>query len=243
MRANSYIKDIFKTWASPDLSRWRHCKICVFQFGVTVAVKYRVNWTLLTCGCFKSCYRQTGSGIGLPDGRCSTGLAGTLRCADNWDLFVWDHILGQDFIIWDHIHVRLYHLRPHSLETTFTWDHIRLRPHSLETWITFLWSTFHFFAGDMKFCKVALPLKFYKVTPFRVQDDSRWVVNALSLWKHRRGQKTLHTSGSEGSVAPLKYHFVWFFRPTQKDMFFSFIFQLKTLFWRLVKEYGQERKA
>jgi len=26
-------------------------------------------------------------------------------------------------------------------------------------------------------------------------------------------------------------------------MFFSFIFQLKTLFWRLVKEYGQERKA
>ena len=143
MRANSYIKDIFKTWASPDLSRWRHCKICVFQFGVTVAVKYRVNWTLLTCGCFKSCYRQTGSGIGLPDGRCSTGLAGTLRCADNWDLFVWDHILGQDFIIWDHIHVRLYHLRPHSLETTFAWDHIRLRPHSLETTLT--WDVNHIF--------------------------------------------------------------------------------------------------
>jgi len=105
---------------------------------------------------------------------------------------IWDHIhlrshSFETTFIWDYIHLRPHlfetiHLRPHSLETTFIVDHIHFRSHSFYAmskwscfdllWMTFLWSTFHFFAGDLKFCNV---------TPFRVQGDSRWIVNALAL--------------------------------------------------------------
>jgi len=92
--------------------------------------------------------------------------------------FIWDHNhlrphLFEPIFIWDHIH-----LRPQSFETTFIWAHIYLRPHSFETtiildhshfrshsfyaisqwscfdllWVTFLWSTFHFFAGLDAIC-------------------------------------------------------------------------------------------
>ena len=105
-----------------------------------------------------------------------------------WDLFIWD------FFIWVHIrfrprHLRKLHLRPHSFQTTVIWDHIHLRPLHLRLhwfeitfilrhvkvklfWFTvhhFLWSAFHFFAGDLKFCKLTIHLKFCKVAPFRVQ--------------------------------------------------------------------------
>jgi len=123
-------------------------------------------------------------------------------------------------------------------ETTFVWDRIHLRPHSFETtfilshsfyatvkwicfdllWIAFLWFAFHLFAGDLKFCKVSLQLKFCKVTPFRVH---RWLTlgcKCTRTFKHRGGQKTLHTSGLEGSVAlaPLKCYFNM---PRQRIMF------------------------
>jgi len=98
---------------------------------------------------------------------------------------IWDHnhLRPQSFettVIWDH-----NHWRPQSFETTtfetcslkttftwdfFMWDHIHLRPHSFYATlkcscfyllcITFWWSNFHFFAGD---------LKFFKATPLRVQ--------------------------------------------------------------------------
>ena len=113
--------------------------------------------------------------------------------------------------IWDHVnlrprHFRPVHLRPHSHETfsfgtTFSRDHIHLRLHSFYAtlkwscydflWITFLWSTFHFIAGNLKFCKVTLHLKFCKVTLLRVQGDSRWVVNALALWSTAEARKLL----------------------------------------------------
>ena len=90
------------------------------------------------------------------------------------------------------VHLRPRHLRSHSFETfsfetTFTWvffipDHIHFRSrlfYATVKWtsfvslcIRFLWSTFHFFAGD---------LKFFKFMPFSVQDDSRWVANALAF--------------------------------------------------------------
>jgi len=35
--------------------------------------------------------------------------------------FIWD------LFIWYHIHMRLFHLRPHSFKTTFIWDHIHMR--------------------------------------------------------------------------------------------------------------------
>ena len=114
---------------------------------------------------------------------------------DIWDLLIWDHINLRPYsfettFIWDHSHLRPHsfettliwphiHLRPHSFETTLIWDHIHLRRHSfcaMLKWscfdllcIKFLWSTFHFFAGDLNICKVTIHLKFWKVTSFRVQ--------------------------------------------------------------------------
>jgi len=104
--------------------------------------------------------------------------------------FIWDHIhlrphSFETTFIWDHIHFRphsfktTFHFRPHSFKTTF-----HLRPHSFEAtfilchvkvklfWFTvyhFLWSAFHFFAGDLKFSNVTIHLKFFKVAPFRLQ--------------------------------------------------------------------------
>jgi len=87
-------------------------------------------------------------------------------------------------------------IETNSFETTFTWDvfmwdHIYFRSHSFYAMLKwssfdllcnrFFWSTFHFVAGDLKFCKVTIHLKFCKVTPFRVHDNSRWVVHALAF--------------------------------------------------------------
>ena len=124
--------------------------------------------------------------------------------------FIWDHshLRPQSFettVIWNHIR-----LKPHSFETTFVWDHIRLRPHSFE--LTFIlrhikvklfWFTvnhifmiyFHFFAGDLKFWKLTLHLKFCKVAPFRVQGWLTLGCKCTRTLQHRGGQKTLHTSG------------------------------------------------
>jgi len=130
------------------------------------------------------------------------------------DLFIWDHVLLRhsfettftwDFFIWDHVPSR-----PHSFDTIFIWDNIHLRSHS------FYATTFHFFAGDLEFCKVTLHLKFCKVTPFRVQGDSRWVVNALHFKTPQRPENSSYvwlrrercTSGS---------HFV---TPSQRIVFY-----------------------
>ena len=103
-----------------------------------------------------------------------------------------------------------------TIETTIVWDHDRFRPLSFYArlkWscfdllcMKFLWSTFHFFVGDLKFCKVAIRLKFCKVTPFCVQGWLTLGRKCTRTLKHRRGQKTLHISGLEESVAPLKCH-------------------------------------
>ena len=72
-----------------------------------------------------------------------------------WNLFIRDHGPLRP--------VHPVHLRPQSRET-FIWDHIHLRSHSC--YVTLMWScfdllcitflcTYHFFAGDLKFCKIA----------------------------------------------------------------------------------------
>jgi len=64
---------------------------------------------------------------------------------------------------------------------------------------------------------------------FRVRGDSRWVMKALALLKHHRGQKTLHSSGLGESVALMKCHFV---RQSQRIMFrvpARFLYQGATL--------------
>ena len=124
------------------------------------------------------------------------------------ELFIWD------LFIWDHIHLRPHSPETFSFETTFTW--VQLRPHSFYAtlkWscldllcIRFLRCTFHFFAGDLKFCKATIHLKFCKVTPFRVQGWLTLGCKCTHTLKQRRHQKTLHTSGLEGSVALLKCH-------------------------------------
>jgi len=52
-----------------------------------------------------------------------------------FETYSFENTFTWDFFIWDHIHLRIIHLRPHSLETTFIWDHNNLRPHSFETTI------------------------------------------------------------------------------------------------------------
>jgi len=79
------------------------------------------------------------------------------------------------------------------------WDHDRLRPHSFYArlkWscfdllcMKFLWSTFHFFVGDLKFYKVAIRLKFVRLRLSVCKGDSRWVVNALALWNTAEARK------------------------------------------------------
>jgi len=88
-----------------------------------------------------------------------------------WDFFIWDHInlrphLCETTFLWDHIHLSSY-----SFETAFIFGHVYSTPRQSEAvliyCITFLWSTFHFFAGDLKFCKVTLHSKFCKVAPLQ----------------------------------------------------------------------------
>jgi len=118
-------------------------------------------------------------------------------CADNWDQFIWDHSfettsfettsfetpLIWDLFIWDLFIWGLIHMRPHSFENTFTWGHVHFRSHSFYAtlklscfdllWITFLWSAFHFLAGNLKFFRVTLHLRFCNVTSFRVEQESK----------------------------------------------------------------------
>jgi len=57
-------------------------------------------------------------------------------------------------------------------------------------WFTvyhFLWSTFHFFAGDLKFCKLTIHLKFSRLRPSVCKGDSRWFLNAPALRVGSRG--------------------------------------------------------
>jgi len=106
---------------------------------------------------------------------CLQKMANLDRSHVYWDQFIWDpvhlrpvHLRPHSFytylfettIIWDYNHLRPVHLRPHSHETfsfdtTFILRHIKVKLF----WFTvnhILWSTFHFFTGDLKFCKVSL---------------------------------------------------------------------------------------
>ena len=80
------------------------------------------------------------------------------------------------------IHLRLVYLKPHShetfsFETTLILRHVKVKlfwftVNHIFIYLQLLLYTLHFFElQTWKFCKV---------TPFRVQGDSRWVVNALA---------------------------------------------------------------
>ena len=134
---------------------------------------------------------------------------------------IWDHIhlrshSFETTFIWDYIHLRPHlfetiHLRPHSLETTFIVDHIHFRSHSfyaMSKWscfdlllITLLWPTFHFFVGDLKFCKVdqvnymfCVPAHFLyrgativSVLTWKMKDEKR--KNVLLRWLKQSQEK------------------------------------------------------
>jgi len=75
------------------------------------------------------------------------------------------------------------HLRPHSFETTFIWDHIHLRPHSLET--TFTWDHIHFgshsFYATLKWsCFDLLWITFYDL-PFTSLRET-WSFASQWMW-------------------------------------------------------------
>jgi len=113
-----------------------------------------------------------------------------------WDLFVCD------LFVWDYIHLRPQSFKTTFIWNTFIWDHIRFRSHSFYAtlklscfdllWITFLWSTFHFFAGDLKFCKMTLHLRFCKVTPFCIGQERKTYSLTWSKWFFRGA--TLHSN-------------------------------------------------
>jgi len=112
-----------------------------------------------------------------------------------FDTYSFETTFTWDFFIWDHTH-----LRSNSFYATLNWSSFSL------LCIRFLWYTFHFFAGELKFWKVSIHLKFCNVTLFYVQGWLTLGCKCTRTLKHRGGQKTLHTSGMEGSVAPLKCH-------------------------------------
>jgi len=97
-----------------------------------------------------------------------------------------------------------FHLRPHlpetsSFEITFILHHVKMKLFWFTVYQIFVIS-FHFFAGDLKFCKVSIHLKFCKVIPFCVQ---RWLTLGCKYTctlKDRRDEKTLHTLGLEGAL-------------------------------------------
>ena len=80
----------------------------------------------------------------------------------------------------------LIYFRSYSFYATLKWSCFNL------LWITFLWSTFHFFAGDLKLCNVIIHLKFCKVTRFHVQGDSRWVMKCTCTLKHHNQGLSCH---------------------------------------------------
>jgi len=64
------------------------------------------------------------------------------------------------------------------------------------------------------------PAEFCRITPFRVQWWLTLGCKCTPTLIHRGGQKTLHTTGLEGSVAPLKCDFT---RPSQRIICFAFL--------------------
>jgi len=128
-----------------------------------------------------------------------------------WDHFIWDHdhLIPRSFetcsfetcsfettLIWDVIHLRLFQLRPHSFYATFKWSCFDL------LCIRFLWCTFHFLWETWSFARWLFIWRFARLRPSVIKDDSGRVVNVCTCaLKHRGGQKALHTSSLEGSVA------------------------------------------
>ena len=171
-------------------------------------------------------------------GRVSRGVQ-TIETISFETTFIWDNGIW-DLFIWKHIHMRLFHLRPHSFEnysfeTTFTWDHNNLRPHSFEITFTLrhakvklLWFVVN------HILMIYLPLLWERPEVLKddysfevLQDDAlpcpRWLTlgcKCTRTFKDCGSQKILHTSGLERSVAPLKCHFI---RPSQRIICFAFL--------------------
>jgi len=176
--------------------------------------------------------RQGIEGTGRLSSRCPSAVKLVLLLSgfNSWlrphwfeATFIWYNVHLRPYSLkttftWDHIY-----LRPNSYETTFTWDFfiwdkIHLRSHSFYAtlkwscfdllWIRFLWSTFRFFVGDLKFYEVTIHLKFCKVTSFRVHGWLTLGCKCTRTLRHRNGQKTLQASGLARSVASLKCYLV-----------------------------------
>jgi len=118
---------------------------------------------------------------------------------------LWPHLQATAIATWlkrgPHDHGAGWQSKPLSFYSTSKWSCFDL------LYIRILRSAFHFFAGDLKFCKV---------TPFHIQGWLTLGCKCTCTLKQRIDQKTLHTSGLERSVAPLKCHFV---TPCQRIIF------------------------
>ena len=113
--------------------------------------------------------------------------------------------------IWDHVQSR-----PHSFDTIFIWEHIHLRSHSFYAklkWSGLIYCEQHFYdvpstylRKTWNFARDIFILTFTRLN----RSCPKWFAlgcKCTRTLKHRRGQKTPHTWGLEGSVAPLKCHF------------------------------------
>ena len=175
------------------------------------------------------------------------------KCHDIWDRInrtcSFETTSFETTIIWDHVLLRPVHLRPHSHETFsfettfirdfFIWNHVQSWLHSFE--ITFI---SHHVEEKLFWCTVnhivMIYLSFTCGRPVVLQRDSsfdvlqgyalpslRWLTlrcKCAPTLKHRRGQKTLHTSRLEGSAAPLKV--ILLDQAKQLDVLRSFPFPL-----------------
>ena len=132
----------------------------------------------------------------------------TLETCSFKTTFTWD------FFIWDRVHVR-----PHSFDITFILRQVKLKLvwfavyHMFMIYLPLLCRRLEVLQGDYSFDVLqgyALPCPKWLTLGFK----------CTCTLKHRRGEKTLHASGLEGSVAPLKCHFV---RPSQRIICSAFL--------------------
>jgi len=114
--------------------------------------------------------------------------------------------------IWDHIHLRPFHLRPHSFETTFIWDYIHFRSHSFYAmlkWscfdllcITFYDLPFTSLRETWSFASWQLIWSFARLRPSVCRGDSRWFPNAPALRVGSRGETGIIDPGPLSKGAP-----------------------------------------
>ena len=126
--------------------------------------------------------------------------------SDHWVFAI--YLIGMVSWLLRPIYLRQSSFETFLFRTLFSRDHINLTSHSFYT--TLKWSCFDLLC--IRFFTIYLPLLCGR--PEVLQRDSTFEIlqcyntncKCTRTLKHRWDQKTLHTSGLEGSPAPQKYH-------------------------------------